>query len=114
MNNPVRTLPGRGSPDGAQSPYHEDMATPTIEQVTAALATVNDPEIRRPITELDMIKNVDIAADGSVLVSVYLTVAGCPLRDKITADVTGAVSKVPGVASVRVDLDVMSEDQRKA
>jgi ATP-binding protein involved in chromosome partitioning len=89
------------------------MATPTIEQVTAALATVNDPEIRRPITELDMIKNVDIAADGSVLVSVYLTVAGCPLRDKITADVTGAVSKVPGVASVRVDLDVMSEEQRK-
>jgi ATP-binding protein involved in chromosome partitioning len=90
------------------------MATPTIEQVTAALATVQDPEIRRPITELDMIKNVDIAADGSVLVSVYLTVAGCPLRDKITADVTGAVSKVAGVSSVRVDLDVMSEEQRKA
>ncbi|HEX6473210.1 MAG TPA: Mrp/NBP35 family ATP-binding protein [Streptosporangiaceae bacterium] len=88
------------------------MAAPTTEQVTAALATVIDPEIRRPITELDMIKSVDIAEDGSVQVSVYLTVAGCPMRDKITADVTGAVTKVPGVRSVRVDLDVMSEQQR--
>ena len=89
------------------------MASPTTHQVTAALATVIDPEIRRPITELDMIKSVDIAGDGSVRVSVYLTVAGCPMRDKITADVTGAVSKVPGVQGVQVDLDVMSEEQRK-
>ncbi|HZB30032.1 MAG TPA: P-loop NTPase [Streptosporangiaceae bacterium] len=89
------------------------MATPTTEQVTAALATVIDPEIRRPITELDMIKNVDVAADGSVLVGVYLTVAGCPMRDKITTDVTGAVSKLSGVSGVRVELDVMSEEQRK-
>src|SRR4051812_24867075 len=91
-----------------------DMASPTTEQVTSALATVNDPEIRRPITELDMIKGVDVAADGAVTVSVYLTVAGCPLRDTITRDVTAAVSKVAGVTGVRVDLDVMSEEQRKA
>ncbi|HEU5158095.1 MAG TPA: Mrp/NBP35 family ATP-binding protein [Streptosporangiaceae bacterium] len=89
------------------------MATPTTEQVTAALATVIDPEIRRPITELDMIKGVNVAADGSVAVGVYLTVAGCPMRDKITTDVTGAVSKLPGVTGVRVELDVMSEEQRK-
>jgi ATP-binding protein involved in chromosome partitioning len=88
------------------------MATPTTEEVTAALATVIDPEIRRPITELDMIKSIDVAADGSVLVGVYLTVAGCPMRDKITSDVTGAVSKLPGVSGVRVELDVMSEQQR--
>jgi ATP-binding protein involved in chromosome partitioning len=86
---------------------------PTTEQVTAALATVIDPEIRRPITELDMIKSVDIATDGSVLVGVYLTVAGCPMRDKITTDVTGAVSKISGVTGVRVELDVMSEEQRQ-
>jgi ATP-binding protein involved in chromosome partitioning len=90
------------------------MASPTIEQVTAALATVNDPEIRRPITELDMIKGVDVAADGGVTVGVFLTVSGCPLRDTITRDVTAAVSKVPGVTGVRVDLDVMSEEQRSA
>jgi ATP-binding protein involved in chromosome partitioning len=90
------------------------MATPpTIEQVTAALATVNDPEIRRPITDLDMVKNVDVAADGAVLVEIFLTVAGCPLRETIIRDVTAAVEKVAGVASVRVALDVMSEQQRQ-
>jgi ATP-binding protein involved in chromosome partitioning len=90
------------------------MASPvTLDQVTAALATVNDPEIRRPITDLDMVKGVDIAPEGSVTVEIYLTVAGCPLRDTITKDVTTAVSKLPGVASVRVDLDVMSDEQRK-
>src|SRR5215475_4691642 len=86
---------------------------PTIEQVTEALARVNDPEIRRPITELGMIKNVDIAPDGKVRVEVYLTVAGCPLRDTITRDVTAAVAAVPGVTAVAVDLDVMSEEQRR-
>src|SRR5499426_22623 len=86
---------------------------PTIEQVTEALARVNDPEIRRPITELGMIKNVDIAPDGKVRVEIYLTVAGCPLRDTITRDVTAAVSAVPGVSGVAVQLDVMSEQQRR-
>ncbi len=90
------------------------MASPTIELVTAALATVNDPEIRRPISELDMIKNVDIAEDGTVTVGIFLTVSGCPMRDTITRDVSAAVSKVAGVTGVTVDLDVMSEEQRQA
>ncbi|GAA0564119.1 Mrp/NBP35 family ATP-binding protein [Actinomadura livida] len=85
----------------------------TTEQVTAALATVNDPEIRKPITELDMVKSVDIGADGAVRVGIYLTVAGCPMKDTITKNVTEAVSKLEGVASVHVELDVMSEEQRK-
>src|SRR5689334_13427995 len=87
---------------------------PSAEQVTRALDGVQDPEIHRPITELGMVKNIHVAADGAVLVEVYLTVAGCPLRDTITRDVTAAVSKLPGVSSVRVGLDVMSEEQRKA
>jgi ATP-binding protein involved in chromosome partitioning len=86
---------------------------PSVEQVTAALATVNDPEIHRPITELKMVKSVEIAPDGAVAVTVLLTVAGCPMRDRITRDVTAAVTAVPGVASVRVELDVMTEEQRK-
>ena len=86
---------------------------PTNEQVSEALARVNDPEIRRPITELGMVKNVAIAPDGRVRVEVYLTVAGCPLRDTITRDVTAAVAAVPGVTGVAVDLDVMSEEQRR-
>ncbi len=89
------------------------MAAPTVEQVQAALATVNDPEIRRPITDLGMVKSVDVAHDGAVQVAVYLTVAGCPLRDTITRDVTAAVGRVPGVTSVGVSLDVMSDAQRR-
>lgn len=80
----------------------------------AALATVNDPEIRRPITELDMVKSVDISPEGAVRVGIYLTVSGCPMRDTITRDVTAAVSKVDGVSGVQVDMDVMSTEQRKA
>ncbi|MFC3997185.1 Mrp/NBP35 family ATP-binding protein [Nocardiopsis sediminis] len=89
-------------------------STPTTEQVNAALATVQDPEIRRPITDLDMVKGVDIADDGSVHVGIYLTVAGCPMKGRIEKDVTEAVSKVAGVTRVAVELDVMSDDQRKA
>ena len=87
---------------------------PTAEQVTSALAGVNDPEIGRPITELGMVKSVSIAASGLVDVSVYLTVAGCPMRDTITSRVTDAVTALAGVSGVRVTLDVMSDEQRKA
>ncbi len=87
---------------------------PTIEQVTDALSGVSDPEIHRPITELGMVKNVDVSADGVVRVDVWLTVSGCPLRDTITRDVKGAVAKLAGVSTVRVELDVMSEEQRRS
>src|ERR1700746_1705729 len=90
------------------------MSPPSAEQVTRALDGVQDPEIHRPITELGMVKNVSVGADGTVLVEVYLTVAGCPLRETITRDVTAAVGKLPGVSSVRVQLDVMSDEQRQA
>jgi ATP-binding protein involved in chromosome partitioning len=90
------------------------LALPSAQQITQALDGVQDPEIHRPITELGMVKNIDIAADGAVRVEVWLTVSGCPLRDTIIREVTAAVTKVPGVSSVRVDLDVMSEEQRRA
>ncbi|HEX3492073.1 MAG TPA: Mrp/NBP35 family ATP-binding protein [Streptosporangiaceae bacterium] len=89
------------------------VSPPTVEQVTQALGTVNDPEIHRPITELGMVKDVQVGADGTVRVGIWLTVAGCPLRDTINRDVTGAVAKLPGVSRVQVDLDVMSEEQRR-
>jgi ATP-binding protein involved in chromosome partitioning len=88
------------------------MTSPDLEQINAALATVNDPEIRRPITELGMVESVDVDAAGRVAVRVLLTVAGCPLKDTITRDVTGAVGKVPGVTGVDLDLGVMSGEQR--
>jgi ATP-binding protein involved in chromosome partitioning len=87
--------------------------TPTVEQVQEALAGVSDPEIKRPITELGMVKSVDVGADGQVAVEVYLTVAGCPMKDTITRDVKAAVGALEGVSDVSVGLDVMSEEQRK-
>jgi ATP-binding protein involved in chromosome partitioning len=89
------------------------MTKPALDAVHAALATVSDPEIHRPITDLGMVKSVEVADDGSVDVGIYLTTQGCPLRDRITSDVTAAVSKVEGVTAVRVDLDVMSDEQRQ-
>jgi ATP-binding protein involved in chromosome partitioning len=88
------------------------MTSPALEQIQAALATVNDPEIRRPITELGMVDSVEIDDVGKVSVKVLLTVAGCPLKDTITRDVTGAVEKVPGVTSVDLTLGVMTPEQR--
>ncbi len=89
-------------------------STPTNDHVMAALATVKDPEIGRPITDLGMVKSVEVGPGGEVAVTVYLTVAACPLRDTITREVTEAVGKVGGVTGVSVALDVMSTEQRQA
>src|SRR3954464_15827069 len=86
----------------------------TIEDaIQAALATVDDPEIRRPITDLGMVKGFTVA-NGQVNVELLLTVAGCPLRDKLNADITAALTAIPGITSVSVDFGVMSEEQRKS
>lgn len=89
------------------------MSTPSLEQVNAALATVNDPEIKRPITEIGMVGSVDITEGGAVTVGILLTVAGCPMKDTLTRDVTNAVSKVAGVSGVTVEMGVMDADQRQ-
>ncbi|HVL88976.1 MAG TPA: Mrp/NBP35 family ATP-binding protein [Actinomycetota bacterium] len=85
----------------------------TKEEVLQALATVNDPEIGRPITELDMVKNVTVD-DDIVVVEILLTVAGCPLKDKITKDVTAAVAPLSDVSKVHVEMGVMTDEQRQA
>jgi ATP-binding protein involved in chromosome partitioning len=87
---------------------------PSVDAVRSALHGVHDPEINRPITELGMVKDVTVAPDGSVHVAVWLTVAGCPMRDTITSRVTKAVYTLPGVRDVQVTLDVMSDTQRTA
>lgn len=90
------------------------MAPVTRDAVFDALATVQDPEIRRPITDLDMVKSVDVADDGAVTVAVYLTVSSCPMQDTIIERVRTAVAGVDGVTDVTVELDVFSDEQRKA
>ncbi len=89
------------------------MTPPTPEAVTAALGTVLDPEIKKPLTDLGMVKSVDIGASGVVRVEIYLTVSGCPMKDTIRGLVSAAVGRLDGVTSVEVGLDVMSEEQRR-
>ncbi|WFE96212.1 P-loop NTPase [Micromonospora sp. WMMD987] len=83
------------------------------DAIQAALATVNDPEIRRPITDLGMVRSAEIGEDGVVRVGLLLTVAGCPLKDKLRGDITAAVGAVPGVAGVEIEFGVMSPEQRQ-
>jgi ATP-binding protein involved in chromosome partitioning len=87
---------------------------PLVPQIRQALQRVDDPEIRRPITDLGMVDGIDVDAEGRACVRVLLTVSGCPLRDTLHRDVTAAVGAVSGVTSVDVELGVMSDEQRAA
>ncbi|KAA1372995.1 Mrp/NBP35 family ATP-binding protein [Aeromicrobium fastidiosum] len=88
------------------------MAAVTEEQIRTALEGVNDPEIKRPITELGMVDTITIE-DHQITVRILLTVSGCPLKDTLTRDVTAAVGTVAPAAAVLVDMGVMSDEQRK-
>ena len=84
---------------------------PTAD-VRAALAKVIDPELRRPITELGMVKGIEVGPDGGVHVEIYLTTSACPKKTEISERVTQAVADVPGTGAVQVSLDVMNDEQR--
>ncbi|HEX3221623.1 MAG TPA: Mrp/NBP35 family ATP-binding protein [Nocardioides sp.] len=88
------------------------MSTPTAEQLTAALATVHDPEIKRPITDLGMVDHLEVDDAGLVRVTVLLTVSGCPLKDTIDRDVRRALGAVDGVTAVELTLGTMTDEQR--
>ncbi|NEA32226.1 P-loop NTPase [Streptomyces sp. SID13031] len=87
---------------------------PTADQVTAALGGVIDPEIKKPITELGMVESVVVKTDGVVVVTILLTVSGCPMKDTLRRDTKAAVSALDGVTGVEVELGVMSTEQRAA
>jgi ATP-binding protein involved in chromosome partitioning len=84
----------------------------TEEQVRAALRNVLDPEIGKPIEDIGMLKGIEVDG-GNVRVFVLLTIAGCPLKDRINSDVTAAVSPIEGVESVEVVLGEMTGEQRE-
>ena len=86
---------------------------PLVAEVNTALEQVNDPEIKRPITELGMVKRIDITGSRAEI-EILLTVSGCPLKDTLRRDVTAAATQVEGVVEVDVVLGVMSDEQRTA
>jgi ATP-binding protein involved in chromosome partitioning len=85
----------------------------TQEEVRTALRSVLDPEIGRPIEEIGMLKGIQVD-EGVVHVDVLITIEGCPLKDRITADVTAAVQPLEGVQAVDVRLSPMSQEERSA
>jgi ATP-binding protein involved in chromosome partitioning len=87
---------------------------PDRDAILKALEQVIDPELRRPVTELDMVRDVLAGDDGDVSVTIALTVAGCPLRDSFTEQVTQHVGAVPGVTRVRLAFDVMTPEEKAA
>jgi ATP-binding protein involved in chromosome partitioning len=89
-------------------------ATTLDDAVRSALASVQDPEIRRPITELGMVRSVSVGSDGVARIGILLTVAGCPLKDKLTRDITAAAKTVAGVTAVEIDFGTMTTEQRQA
>jgi ATP-binding protein involved in chromosome partitioning len=88
------------------------MSVPSTDRLTEALATVQDPEIKRPITELGMVDHLEVDAAGLVKVTVLLTVSGCPMKDTIDRDVRSALSRVDGVTGVELTLGAMTPEQR--
>lgn len=83
----------------------------TIEKLHAALATVIDPELRRPLPELGMVESVSLA-QGVASIKILLTISGCPMRDRLQTDISNAITSVPGVTSLELTFGVMSEAQR--
>ena len=82
------------------------MSPVTPDALHAALETVIDPEIRKPVTELGMVESVSADEFGHVAVTILLTVAACPLKDTLTRDTTAALEKVEGVTGVTVTQEI--------
>src|SRR6185312_10120735 len=112
---PLRTRPRGASP----ARRRREAARPvpwngmSIDAILAALETVIDPELQRPVTELDMVRDVSVE-DGIVSLTIVLTVVGCPLRDSFERQVEQALADVPGVRGFSLSFGVMTPEERQA
>ncbi|MBN8868058.1 MAG: Mrp/NBP35 family ATP-binding protein [Solirubrobacterales bacterium] len=88
------------------------MSLPTEEQIREKLTAVIDPELRRNIVELGMVRSIEIKEDGQVNVTVSLTTPGCPIRSHFQDAVVQQVSSLDGVTGVGVGFDVLSDDEK--
>ena len=85
---------------------------PTRDEILKALEAVIDPELRASIVELDMVRSIDIRDGGEVDVMVSLTTPGCPIRNHFSTSVRDAVQALPGVTQVKVEFDVLTDQQK--
>jgi len=86
---------------------------PTVDSIRSAVGAVSDPELRLPLAELDMVRDISVEA-GAARVGIVLTIIGCPAATRIEADVRAAAASVPGVTSVEVEVGVMTPEERRA
>lgn len=89
------------------------MTTELTDRVRSAVGAVTDPELRRPLSELDMLREITVHA-GVADVGIALTIVGCPAADRIEREVRDAAAAVPGIDAVQVRVGVMSPDERRA
>lgn len=89
------------------------MTDAVVDRVRSAVAAVTDPELRRPLGELDMVREIAVR-EGVAEVGIALTIVGCPAADRIERDVRAAAASVDGVSRVEVAVGVMSPDERRA
>src|SRR2546423_13015127 len=100
----------RGGRAACGPAYNEFM--PSREQVIEALRSVIDPELRRDIVELEMVRSIDVHDNGIIDVMVSLTTPGCPIRGHFQTGVAEAVGKLDGVGHVNVSFDVLSDNEK--
>ena len=86
---------------------------PILEDIYAALSTVHDPEIHRPLTELNMVAGVNLTKN-TVKLDIKLTIAGCPMRDEITSRINNAISKLDEKLITEISFSVMTDEERAA
>jgi len=87
------------------------MSSEVVKEIHAALATVSDPELHRPLPDLGMVESVTF--DGGIAsIKILLTISGCPMRDRLEKDVKAAVEKVSEVKDIHLEFGVMNETQR--
>lgn len=106
-NQPIETSRDSGF-------YTTDFAGLLNQRIRESLSRVIDPELRRPVTELDMIGAVSVDEAGAASVDLKLTIVGCPAADTIERDVRAAVAGTAGVTSVALSVGVMSREEREA
>jgi ATP-binding protein involved in chromosome partitioning len=87
---------------------------PTTDQIRDALRSVIDPELRRDIVELEMVRSIDVHENGVVDVTVSLTTPGCPIRDHFQNAVSTSIRELDGVAGVNITFDVLSDTEKQA
>ena len=87
---------------------------PTPDQITEALGRVVDPELKKPVTELGMVRGVDVQEDGHLAVTIALTVPGCPLKHSFEEQIKRELGALPGVADVSIEFDVLSPEEKAA